>query len=91
MRRRHGHRQGAVTLALSQAATLTVGFERKQGRRWVLLKRTTTARVRKAGTATIGFSPNGLVAGRYRLTVVRDQLGRSSGPRPQRATFTIKR
>ena len=90
MRRRHGHRQGAVTLALSQAATLTVGFERKQGRRWVLLKRTTTARVRKAGTATIGFSPKGLVAGRYRLTVVAtNSVGERSGP--QRATFTIKR
>ncbi len=88
--RRHGHRHGSVKLTLSQAATLGVAFEGKKGRRWVLLKRTMTARVRKAGTVTIGFSPKGLAAGRYRLTVVAtNSVGERSGP--QRATFTIKR
>lgn len=89
MKRRHGRGQGSVKLTVSQAATLTFGFERRKGKRWVALTRTLTARVR-AGAPKIGFSVHGLSAGRYRLTVLAtNSVGERS--RPEQATSPIKR
>jgi hypothetical protein len=87
--RRHGRRQGSIILQVSQAVTLMVTFEQKQGKRWVALKRTVSAKVR-AGSVKLGFSPRGLKPGRYRLTVVATNAVNERS-RPQQTTFTITR
>ena len=87
--RRHGRRQAALRLTVSQAAIVLFGFEHKQAKRWVPLKRTLTARV-KAGTFTMGLSLHGLKRGSYRIAAVAaNAVGERSAV--QRATFSISR
>ena len=87
--RRHGRRQGSITLKVSEAATLIVTFEQKQGKRWVALKRTASAKVR-AGSAKLGFTLRGLKPGRYRLTAVATNVVNERS-RPQQTTFKLTR
>ncbi len=87
--RRHGRRQGSITLKVSEAVTLIVTFEQKKGKHWLALKRTASAKVR-AGTAKLGFTVRGLKPARYRLTVVATNAV-SERSRPQQTTFTLKR
>ena len=87
--RRHGRRQGSVSLKVSEAATLVVTFEQKKGKRWVALKRTASAKVR-SGTAKLGFTVRGLRPGRYRLTVVATNAVNERS-RPQQTTFKLTR
>ena len=87
--RRHGRRQGSITLKVSEAATLIVTFEQKTGKRWVTLKRTASAKVR-AGSAKLGFTLRGLKPARYRLTAVATNVVNERS-RPQQTTFKLTR
>jgi hypothetical protein len=88
-RRRHA-RPAAISLRVSQAATLQFSFDRLARRRPARRLALTWSIRAHAGSNTVAFSTRGLGVGRYRLTLVAtNAVGERSAA--YRATFRVVR